>query len=501
MSGGSRTGAGLGATFASRGFTAIVALVAVPMIVSRLGYEAYGLVGFYASLQALILLLDLGLSLTLNRELARLRATGDAAGMRDALRTLEIVYWCVGLAVFAALAPFAPWLAKHWLQPVRLASGTVTGAILLMLAVVAARWPLTLYSGGLAGMQRQVSLAWITAGMAVVQNFGAVAALDLIAPTLRVYFGWQLAAGLVNTLVAGIVLWRSLPHAPQRPAFRAAVLRGVRGFAASTGATSILAVATQHLDKVILSRLLPLEQFGFYTLAAVAAGALYRLIEPVYVVFYPRLTELVAGGDEARLAGFYHRASQFVALFVLPTAAVLAVFAPEALWLWTRDAAAVKNASLLLAILTAGTALNGLVAMPYALQLAAGWPQLSLRLNAFTLAAAAPAMWMLAGAFGAPGAASVWIVVNAFFLVVAVHFMHHRLLPGEQTRWYRQDVAMPLAAAVAVALAVRLVWRKPPSDAWETAGILVAVGVAALVATALALPEARAKLRSTMRLV
>jgi O-antigen/teichoic acid export membrane protein len=487
----SQVRAGLVAAFASRAFTAVVALVAVPMVVARLGYEAYGLVGFHGALQALMLLLDLGLSLTLNRELARLRVLGDAREMRDVLRTLEIVYWLVGIVVFAALAPLAPWIAGRWLRPAALPADAVAGAVVLMLAVVSARWPLTLYAGGLAGLQRQVALGWITAVLAAVQNLGVVWALDTIGPTLPVFFGWHLAAGLANTLVAGVALWRALPPAPGRPAFRMAILRRVGAFAATTGGTSILGVLTQQLDKVILSRLLSLEQFGFYSLASVAAGALYRLVEPVYAVFYPRLTELVTAGDPARLAAFYHRASQIVALLVVPAATVLAVFAPEALWLWTRDPAAVGSASLLLALLAAGTALNGLVAMPYALQLASGWPQLSFRLNVVSLLVAAPGMAWLAVRFGAPGAASVWIGVNLFFLLIDVHLMHRRLLAGEEGRWYRQDVLGPLAAGVAAALAVRLAWPATPGGPWTAATFATAAAVT-LAATAAALPAARA---------
>ena len=53
--------------------------VFVPVYISYLGIEAYGLIGLFATLQAWLSLLDLGLSPTLNREMARLRGGAHTA--------------------------------------------------------------------------------------------------------------------------------------------------------------------------------------------------------------------------------------------------------------------------------------------------------------------------------------------------------------------------------------------------------------------------------------
>jgi len=55
---------------------------------------------------------------------------------------------------------------------------------------------------------------------------------------------------------------------------------------------TFLAILLTQLDKVLLSRLLSLESFGYYTLAATVAGVLYMVIGPITSAFYPRLVEL-----------------------------------------------------------------------------------------------------------------------------------------------------------------------------------------------------------------
>ena len=74
-------------------WTGLMGLVFVPLYIHFLGIEAYGLIGIFATLLALFGLLDMGLSGTLNREMARLAVReGNAQEMRDLVRTLEIPY-------------------------------------------------------------------------------------------------------------------------------------------------------------------------------------------------------------------------------------------------------------------------------------------------------------------------------------------------------------------------------------------------------------------------
>jgi len=57
---------------------ALMGIIFIPVYINILGIDSYGLIGIYTSLQALSGLLDIGLSNTLNREMARL--SGQLAG-------------------------------------------------------------------------------------------------------------------------------------------------------------------------------------------------------------------------------------------------------------------------------------------------------------------------------------------------------------------------------------------------------------------------------------
>ncbi|MEN8215666.1 MAG: hypothetical protein ABFS56_04685 [Pseudomonadota bacterium] len=55
------------ANFAGKAWTVLMSLAFVPLYIKFIGVEAYGLIGFFVTLQAVFGLLDLGLSTTLFR--------------------------------------------------------------------------------------------------------------------------------------------------------------------------------------------------------------------------------------------------------------------------------------------------------------------------------------------------------------------------------------------------------------------------------------------------
>ena len=102
------------ANFAGIGSIAVVQLACVPFYIRLLGVEAYGLVGFYLTLQAALLVLDLGLSPTINREMARHSACpGPTAELRDLAKTLEIGSWMIGGAMGSCVIVLAPMIATR----------------------------------------------------------------------------------------------------------------------------------------------------------------------------------------------------------------------------------------------------------------------------------------------------------------------------------------------------------------------------------------------------
>lgn len=490
------------ANLVGRGWSALAGLVFVPVYIKLLGVEAYGLVGFAATLQVGISLLDVGLATTLNRELARAAGSGQGAAgggagtgqqQRDLVRTLEVPYWIAALVLVALVELGAPAIAGRWLHPDRLPTESVASAIRLIGLTVALQFPLTLYEGGLLGLGRQVAVNVLLVIGATLRFGAVIGVLVWVSPTIEAFFVWQVAITAVHTAIGGWLLWSSLPKGTARARFRWDVLAGVWRFAAGMTGVTLTAVALTHVDKLVLSKLLTLTEFGYYTLAAAATGVLYMLFLPLFQAVFPRFSQL-AQGDNRPLSLLYHRSAQAMGVLVIPAATVFALFAREIMLLWTRSPEAAEATRIVVALFAIGTALHGLMNIPYALQLAAGWTRLALYTNVVAIMLLVPAIIVLAGRYGVVGAGIVWVALNVGYATIGVGIMHRRLLRGELFRWYVADVGLPLVASIAAAGLVRVAVPAPSSLVGLAATIAGAVAVT-YVAAAAATPVGRNVMR------
>jgi O-antigen/teichoic acid export membrane protein len=486
----------IAANFFGNVWTGLMGLIFVPLYIRFLGIEAYGLMGIFATLLAIFGLLDMGLGASMTREMARLSVHEEKAqDMRDLVRTLEIPYWVVGLLVSVIVILLSPLIAYRWVNAENLSPKSVETAITIMGLAIAFEWPISLYSGGLLGLQRQVLLNVITSVMATLRGVGALLILWLVSPTIEAFFWWQIVVSVAQTVLMAFSLRRSLPDTAETPRFRYQQIRNIWRFAAGMTGISVLATILMQLDKVILSRMLSLELFGYYTLASVVAMTLYRFSGPVFSATYPRLTNLVALGAAEEITRLYHDAAQFVSVAVFPAAVVVALFSEEILLLWTRSPVTVKHTHLLVTVLIAGTAINGILNIPYALQLAYGWTRLAFLGNLVSVLLLAPLVIALTKRYGALGAASVWVILNVGYILVSIPILHRRFLPAEKWRWYSVDVGLPFGVALLVAGAFRLILPMPV-DNLALGFNIVMISAITLGATALATPVTRVWMQS-----
>jgi len=446
------------ANYVGRGWSALMGLAFIPMYARMMGVEAMGVIGLFVTLQALCLLLDAGLSTTLNRELARMSHFNESAqSMRNLLRTFEAPFWvssAIGGLVVVALAPA---IAHHWVHVHAISPDAVQLAIRLMGAVLFFQLPLSLYGGGLLGLQRQTEYSLLNALWYTLRFAGAIFALKVFGSTLAVFFVWQVAVSVLATTSCATVLWRALPKAVARARFDVSLLASRWKFAAGLGGISVTLLVLNNVDKVILSRAVSLQAFGYYTLAWTLANAVRLLADPLYITFFPRMSQAWAANDSTELARLYHSVCGMMTIAIIPLGLTLAFFAPEALLCWTRSPTMVDNTSSLVRLLAVGNVCLALTIIPYALQLASGWTSLAFWSNVAAAIALVPLMAALASAYGTLGGGIAWLVLNSTYLIVTVCIMHGRLLPGQLRHWAVSDVGQTLLPVGAFLGASRLI--------------------------------------------
>lgn len=470
------------ANYLGQGWVALMQLAFIPLYIRYLGMEAYGLIGIFAILQAGLVLLDIGMTPTLNREMARFTAGAHTPqSIRELLHSLEMI--CVGLAFVIAISVWlaSSWFSQHWLRAEQLPLDTVSEAITIMGLVAALRFVESIYRGAILGLQTQVWLNVVIAILATARGLGAVGILVWLSPTIEAFFLWQGCISLVSVIVLALRVHRTLPVAAQPVHFSMQALSGVWNFAQGMIATTFLSLLLTQVDKILLSRLLNLEEFGAYILAATVASALSLLVGPLAQGYYPRFTELLTRNDEPGLITAYHQGSQLMTVMLVPVAMILIFHGETVLYLWTGNAELARNSASLVALLALGTTFLGLMNIPYMLQLAYGWSTFAAKVNAVIVAVLIPVLFWATPRYGAIGAAWVWVAITSSYIFLVIPIMHRRLLPKEKWEWYWRDNAIPVMASACVAYAGT--WLSSVGHSkLEQFGWLIAIGLMSFVA-------------------
>ena len=446
------------ANYASQLYVTAVGIVMVPLYISYMGAEAYGLVGFFAMLQAWFNLLDMGLTPTMARESARFH--GGAMSLleyRRLARALEGVFAAVALLGGVLLFALAQPIAEHWLKASHLPPQEIVIALRLMALTIALRWMCGLYRGVITGAEKLVWLSSFSASIATGRFVLVLPVLIWLSATPLAFFGFQLAIAVLELAGLAFMAYRLLPRIPagQRIQWQWAPLKPVLKFSLSIAFTSSVWIMVTQTDKLVLSSILPLADYGYFTVAVLVAGGIMMVGGPISSAIMPRMTRLQAQGQHETLIALYRQATQLVTIIATPVALVLIFFAPQVLWAWTGDAALVKRAAPVLSLYAAGYAFLAVSAFPYYLQYAKGNLRLHLIGNALFIVGLIPAIIWAATRYGMVGAGWAWFIFNLAYFALWTPLVHHKFAPGLHAGWLLADVLrlvlLPVVAALLTA--------------------------------------------------
>lgn len=447
----SAVGLNIVANVLGKGASALFTLIFVPLHLKYLGVEAYGLVGFYAAIQTMFLLVDMGLSGAYTREIARLSVADDKTQeMRDLCRTFEAVFLLIGSITAILIVVLAQPIASYWVNSESLSSSTIVAAIGLMGGAIGLQFPFMIYQGGLLGLQRQSKLSGLNIIVGLLRGLGGLLVLMFVDSSISVFFGWQVVVSIFQVFVGRFLAWQSLPNSLNASRINFGLIIPLWRFAAGMAGIAVCSMVLMQADKLILSKMVTLEQFGYYSLAVLVAGIPFMLAGPIKNAVYPRLTQLVAMQEVSELALFYHRACQLTAVLVIPAGLFLTIFSKEFMFFWTGNQTVAQNTYQLISVLAIGSMLLAIMYIPYALQLAFSWTSLALYFNILSIIILIPSMIWLTKIYGALGACFVWLILNAAYVLGMIQLMHRHILPNDKLVWYRDDVGKPIFSVLLI---------------------------------------------------
>ena len=444
------------ANYIGQGYAIFIGIAITPLYLQYLGAEAYGLVGFFALMQAWLNLLDLGLSPTLGRQVAYARGqTNGFEFFKKLLKSFELIFIALALAIASGIHLASDWIAQVWIKADTLDLSTLIYCVSLMGVMIGLRWFAGLYRSGIYGIEDQV---WLSAANIVLISFkfiGALILLEFITQDVRHFFEYQLVIGMLEVF---LFLWRfyyQLPateNSPGMVAFDWKAVKSVAPFSLGIAYTAGIWILITQTDKLILSGALSLAEFGYFSLVALVAGGVTSLSGPISQAIMPRMTLLVSQGKQDEMLSIYRQASQIVAVICLSVSVMLGLYAEPLIYALTGDKEAAVWGANVLIWFALGNGILALSAFQYYLQNAFG--QLRLHVIGSTISAfiQVPIIYFAATNYGAEGAGIAWFSFRLVWFLLWTPIVHNRFVPGLHLEWLFKDI-LPIAV-ITVGLAL-----------------------------------------------
>ncbi len=401
---------------------ALAPVLALPWYLDILGPKQFGLVSFVVMFQGLLALIDAGMSQALVREIA-IRFDSTSNNQRRTgllLYSFERIYWLFAIIVGCLALFSADIIAKHWMNLDGLSIDSGKEAIYGASAIFACQFPGSIYRSLLVGTQKQVTLNSLMLVFTLIRHIGGVLVL-MKWPMFFTYLFWQALIALIESLVRGVFAWRTIGVKRNQCKWDTTELRPVWRLVVGLSGVTFLGALTAQMDRVILSRMVTIEQLGYYAIAATVATGVLQLIYPLTQAILPKAIQLRSSAIE-----LYKINIKLMGVLIILVGLGVVGFMTMGQWvltLWLRNPLTVTEVYPLLMVLLIGTALNALYNVGYMNWIIHEKINRVFQVNGLSLVLSIILIPYFVTSLGTIGAAFGWLTINTIGLILSLEWI------------------------------------------------------------------------------
>lgn len=420
----------------------------IPLYIKYLGISGYSIISFSILLMGIMVLLDSGLSSTLSREMAKEISRRKKIAV---LQTLESCYCVIASIVCLGLFFLAKIIAVYWLKLGEIPAQDVAYYIKIMSIGVASQLLLQFYIGGLLGLEKHFQANVYLVSWGIIRN-GLVVLGIAFFPSLYLFFLWQTIITLFFMLIIRKSLYLGIDGYVLYDFYiDKKILKDIGKFTSGVFLIIIVSVVTTQLDKLIVSKVLDIENLGYYTLSFSLATCMTIIINPISMASLPRLTALYSAGEKEDAFNLYHQLNRFVIVIVASVSAVLIFYANKIVWVWTGDVSIAQKVAITLPWLVIGFGMLALQFMPYNIAIANGYTLYNNVLGISSLLFTVPGYWLGFRYYGVEGIAITFFISQMFSTLIYVYLINNKFLkPLSYYQVFIKEMILPFLLAFGI---------------------------------------------------
>jgi O-antigen/teichoic acid export membrane protein len=458
-------------------YTSLVGILILPVYITYMGAESYGLIAFYTVLQTWFGLLDLGLTPTISRDTSSLNNKGTNLEEYSHLYSLVLIFFIlIALLISAGLFLFSGVIASKWFELQSLKIDDVSVAICIIGFCTALRWMCGFYKGIIIGFEEFSWLSWESIIFSTLKFLAVILVMSYFGWTIIVFLLFQFIVTSIEVMVLRAKAINLLPK------FRISLLKiefkkisKKIHFALSISITSGLWIFISQLDKLILSGLMPLNEYGIFTLQVLAASSVIIAYTPITMALMPRLVALYSCGNIDGMFKMYCNLTAAVSIVSGSIAVMLFFFSEEIMFSWTGNH---YGSDLLkpLLLYTIGNIILAFSGFPYYLQYAMGNMKFHVIGSITNALFIIPAIIIFAKLYGPVGTGIIWVLGNLFSLIFWTSFIHQKLAVSIWKKWFIRDALLPLLPGLILCMLIKF-YFDISGNRFDTAIFLVLIGI------------------------
>lgn len=423
----------------------------VPLYIHFLGFESYSVISFTLVIAGIMAVLDAGLTSTILREFAR--TDNQISYKLKTLKTLEF-FLCVIIVVSVfILICSSTYISQKWINLSTIAPDYMSFLFKIVSFELGVQIMLKFYIGGLLGIEKQIKANTYQIIWSALRN-GAVLLILFFKPNLTCFFIWQLLVTLFMVFFIRSTLYRTLYRMniiDSNVKFDITICKSIWKFAGGMLLISLVASFNTQIDKLIISKLLPVENLGYYTLASSLSMVIISLINPISIAVLPRFTALNSEGNINKISELYDKINTYVSIIVFSCFAIFFWFSKDLIWIWTNNIDIANNAFNLLPIFAFTASMLSIVTIPYNIAIANGYTKLNNIIGVVSLLITVPGYWIFIEIYGAIGAASLFCIVQTVISIIYIYIINKKFINRvEMKKMYIEQFLLPLVSSVLI---------------------------------------------------
>lgn len=408
-----------------QGLIIISGLISIPLLISGMGAELFGILTLAWAVTGYFSIFDLGIGRAMTKIISERLGRSELDDIPSVVWTGILFMLIVGLLGTSLLYFFSPYLVKNALNiPIELQSETIKAFFLLAFSI-----PIVVTSTSLRGIleayQRFDLMNLIRIPMGI---------LTFISPLIVLQFSKNIIFIVASLVIIRLIEWfvnlllclNIIPELRKKIIIKKFLLKQLVSFGSWITISNIAGPLIAYFDRFLIGSLVSLTAVTYYTVpfdlntrVMIIPGAIVGVLFSAFSATYEKNREVSAK--------MFFGGLKYTFIFVFPIILLIMVFASEGLELWLGKEIAIESTRVL-QLLAFGSILNCLTYIPTALVQAAGRPDITGKLHILELPFYLCTLYMLVKFFGIEGAAIAYVLRVSVDVIVLL-IMSLKLLP------------------------------------------------------------------------